>query len=255
MAGIAEGRLREERRSWRKDHPIGVARPRSKADGSTDLLNWDVRPRRSFSRRIASMAWSASPTRTPSPRPHHAQVVIPAKRTRCGRAASSTSRWSSSDYPATAPVVKFVSRPGSEVGNLVRRIDHVAVSTPSTWSRRVCAPRAEAVSRQYQTQAGRGLLAPKCGTSGRICLNLLNEPGRDVARPVVAVDHDQAGPVRDPGALLDNPFPPARGLEVRRRSTSGTGRPTSGGCGRRRTVHRASGRCRTTTTTTLPSSR
>ena len=43
MAGIAEGRLREERRSWRKDHPIGfVARPRSKADGSTDLLNWDV---------------------------------------------------------------------------------------------------------------------------------------------------------------------------------------------------------------------
>ena len=47
MAGIAEGRLREERRSWRKDHPIGfVARPRSKADGSTDLLNWDVRPRR-----------------------------------------------------------------------------------------------------------------------------------------------------------------------------------------------------------------
>ena len=43
MAGIAEGRLREERRSWRKDHPIGfVARPRSEADGSTDLLNWDV---------------------------------------------------------------------------------------------------------------------------------------------------------------------------------------------------------------------
>ena len=33
MAGIAEGRLREERRSWRKDHPIGfVARPRSKAE-------------------------------------------------------------------------------------------------------------------------------------------------------------------------------------------------------------------------------
>ena len=52
MAGIAEGRLREERRSWRKDHPIGfVARPRSKADGSTDLLNWDVRMRRFNSRR------------------------------------------------------------------------------------------------------------------------------------------------------------------------------------------------------------
>ena len=59
MAGIAEGRLREERRSWRKDHPIGfVARPRSKADGSTDLLNWDVRMRRFNSRRrVASMAW------------------------------------------------------------------------------------------------------------------------------------------------------------------------------------------------------
>ena len=69
MAGIAEGRLREERRSWRKDHPIGfVARPRSKADGSTDLLNWDVRPRRFIpvDCRVGGVE-CFSPTHTPSP--------------------------------------------------------------------------------------------------------------------------------------------------------------------------------------------
>ena len=82
MAGIAEGRLREERRSWRKDHPIGfVARPRSKADGSTDLLNWDV--------------------------------VIPGKKDTMWEGCEfNLTMEFSSDYPATAPVVKFVSRPG-----------------------------------------------------------------------------------------------------------------------------------------------
>ena len=72
MAGIAEGRLREERRSWRKDHPIGfVARPRSKADGSTDLLNWDVRPRRCTSRRrVASMASRGLPHAVAATPPH-----------------------------------------------------------------------------------------------------------------------------------------------------------------------------------------
>ena len=74
MAGIAEGRLREERRSWRKDHPIGfVARPRSKADGSTDLLNWDARPRRfNPRRRVASMAWMSVVLSHP-----HAVAAIP----------------------------------------------------------------------------------------------------------------------------------------------------------------------------------
>lgn len=43
MAGVATGRLKMERKEWRKNHPVGfVARPRRTADGSTDLMNWDV---------------------------------------------------------------------------------------------------------------------------------------------------------------------------------------------------------------------
>jgi len=41
--GIARGRLQEERKSWRKDHPHGfVAKPNALADGTQDLLNWEV---------------------------------------------------------------------------------------------------------------------------------------------------------------------------------------------------------------------
>jgi len=39
MAGIAAGRLAEERKAWRKDHPFGfIARPSKKDDGTLDLL-------------------------------------------------------------------------------------------------------------------------------------------------------------------------------------------------------------------------
>jgi len=42
MAGIAAGRLTEERKSWRKDHPFGfIARPMKKDDGTLDLFNWE----------------------------------------------------------------------------------------------------------------------------------------------------------------------------------------------------------------------
>lgn len=41
MAGIARGRLAQERKAWRKDHPHGfVARPAKGEDGSTDLFRW-----------------------------------------------------------------------------------------------------------------------------------------------------------------------------------------------------------------------
>jgi len=41
--GIARGRLQEERKSWRKDHPHGfVAKPATLPDGTQDILNWDV---------------------------------------------------------------------------------------------------------------------------------------------------------------------------------------------------------------------
>ena len=40
--GIARGRLQEERKSWRKDHPHGfVAKPNSFPDGTQDILNWE----------------------------------------------------------------------------------------------------------------------------------------------------------------------------------------------------------------------
>jgi ubiquitin-conjugating enzyme E2 I len=43
MSAIAQGRLAEERKSWRKDHPIGfVAKPCLKPDNSTDLMKWET---------------------------------------------------------------------------------------------------------------------------------------------------------------------------------------------------------------------
>ena len=43
MPGIAQGRLAEERKAWRKDHPIGFyARPSSKDDGSSDIMVWEA---------------------------------------------------------------------------------------------------------------------------------------------------------------------------------------------------------------------
>jgi ubiquitin-protein ligase len=41
--GIAKGRLQEERKSWRKDHPIGFyAKPTSNGDGSTNMFVWQA---------------------------------------------------------------------------------------------------------------------------------------------------------------------------------------------------------------------
>eukprot|EP01114_Cavostelium_apophysatum_P013512 TRINITY_DN3288_c0_g2_i1.p1 TRINITY_DN3288_c0_g2~~TRINITY_DN3288_c0_g2_i1.p1 ORF type:complete len:160 (-),score=16.62 TRINITY_DN3288_c0_g2_i1:38-517(-) len=42
MSGIAKGRLTEERKAWRKDHPYAFfARPQTNADGSTNLMVWE----------------------------------------------------------------------------------------------------------------------------------------------------------------------------------------------------------------------
>ena len=42
MAGIARGRLQEERKTWRRDHPYGfVAKPRSNEDGSQNIMAWE----------------------------------------------------------------------------------------------------------------------------------------------------------------------------------------------------------------------
>eukprot|EP01111_Echinosteliopsis_oligospora_P000256 TRINITY_DN1022_c0_g1_i1.p1 TRINITY_DN1022_c0_g1~~TRINITY_DN1022_c0_g1_i1.p1 ORF type:complete len:160 (+),score=43.90 TRINITY_DN1022_c0_g1_i1:68-547(+) len=41
MSGIARGRLAEERKAWRKDHPHAFyARPENNPDGSTNLMRW-----------------------------------------------------------------------------------------------------------------------------------------------------------------------------------------------------------------------
>ena len=43
MAGITRGRLSEERKAWRRDHPFGFfARPSSSGDGATNLMCWDA---------------------------------------------------------------------------------------------------------------------------------------------------------------------------------------------------------------------
>jgi len=42
MTGIALGRLQEERKAWRKDHPFGfVAKPVKNPDGTLNLMNWE----------------------------------------------------------------------------------------------------------------------------------------------------------------------------------------------------------------------
>ena len=43
MTGIAQQRLMQERRAWRKDHPAGFwARPSKNADGSNNLMKWNA---------------------------------------------------------------------------------------------------------------------------------------------------------------------------------------------------------------------
>ena len=42
MSGISAGRLKEERKAWRRDHPaMFYARPTRKEDGQTDLMKWE----------------------------------------------------------------------------------------------------------------------------------------------------------------------------------------------------------------------
>uniref|UniRef100_A0A914Z045 SUMO-conjugating enzyme UBC9 n=1 Tax=Panagrolaimus superbus TaxID=310955 RepID=A0A914Z045_9BILA len=42
MSGIATGRLAEERKAWRKDHPFGfIAKPGKNPDGTLNLFTWD----------------------------------------------------------------------------------------------------------------------------------------------------------------------------------------------------------------------
>lgn len=42
MSGIAAGRLAEERKAWRKNHPFGfIAKPSSNPDGTRNLFNWE----------------------------------------------------------------------------------------------------------------------------------------------------------------------------------------------------------------------
>lgn len=43
MSSIAVGRLTQERKDWRKDHPAGFyARPIKMADNSIDMMNWEA---------------------------------------------------------------------------------------------------------------------------------------------------------------------------------------------------------------------
>ena len=42
MSGIAQARLSEERKAWRKDHPFGfIARPTKNPDGTLNLMLWE----------------------------------------------------------------------------------------------------------------------------------------------------------------------------------------------------------------------
>lgn len=42
-SGIAKGRLQEERKAWRRDHPYGFyARPVQRGDGSSNMMLWEA---------------------------------------------------------------------------------------------------------------------------------------------------------------------------------------------------------------------
>ena len=127
----------------------------------------------------------------------------------------------SSDYPATAPIVKFVSRPGPYRCQLSR--DAVA-ATPLRHRRRdVCS--------RFHTRR-RGLLAPERLEQRAHLPQSAERARRDVARPVVAVDHDQADTLRDPGAA-GQPVPrrrAARGPDALRAEPAGLrAAPEAGG--------------------------
>ena len=73
--------------------------------------------------RMLTSAFAAAGCSSGPPRPHRAQVVIPGKKDTMWEGCEfNLTMEFSSDYPATAPVVKFVSRSVLRVGN--------------TWSRR-----------------------------------------------------------------------------------------------------------------------
>lgn len=43
MSGIAVGRLTEERKNWRRDHPAGFyAKPVSNPDGTNNMMKWET---------------------------------------------------------------------------------------------------------------------------------------------------------------------------------------------------------------------
>ena len=43
MSGIAIGRLTQERKDWRKEHPVNFyARPMKSADNANDIMNWEA---------------------------------------------------------------------------------------------------------------------------------------------------------------------------------------------------------------------
>ncbi|AAW45405.1 hypothetical protein CNBH2090 [Cryptococcus deneoformans B-3501A] len=43
MSNLAQARLHEERKQWRKDHPFGFyARPTKAADGTLNIMSWEV---------------------------------------------------------------------------------------------------------------------------------------------------------------------------------------------------------------------
>ena len=69
-SGIAAGRLKEERKAWRRDHPPSFyARPSRKADGQTDLMKWDCGIPGKAGVRLSDHCSPTTPA-TPPPRAH-----------------------------------------------------------------------------------------------------------------------------------------------------------------------------------------
>ena len=99
MAGIARGRLSEERKAWRRDHPFGFfARPSSSGDGATNLMCWD-----------AGVPGKKGPDWEGGLFKVRMEFSVARRRPVVAPAPSRRVRWSAQeDYPSKPPKCKFV---------------------------------------------------------------------------------------------------------------------------------------------------
>ena len=181
--GIALGRLKEERKQWRKEHPYGFyARPEPNPAGGANLMKWCARPSL-FSGCVCCAAVKA-PVREPS----RARPDSPSSRSPgccCTRPCSSRSR------------SRCLARAGRDCG--------IPGKEGTIWGGGVY-PLTMEFTEEYPSKPPKckftpALFHPNVYPSGTVCLSILNED--EDWRAAITVKQVLIG-IQD---LLDNPNP------------------------------------------------